>query len=154
MAAGPWKIFKKAKHYLGNGTIILGAGVYKMSLHRVSASANLAGLGISTFASVTGEISARGGYVAGGRNIVPATGQWTAGTSAGQQKLTYSTIGLVYTASGSALNNIKYALIRNSTGAGAGKVLCFCTLSTSAFNITSPNTLTITPNASGVFTLA
>jgi hypothetical protein len=33
-------------------------------------------------------------------------------------------------------------------------VLCFCTLSTAAFTITSGNTLTIVPNASGVFTLA
>src|ERR1700748_2521243 len=112
MSAGPWKVFKKAKHYIGNGTITLGAGVVKMSLHRASASAALAALAVSTFASITGEISARGGYVAGGRNIVPATGQWTAGASAGQQKWTFSTIGLVYTASGSSLSNIKYALLR------------------------------------------
>lgn len=154
MAAGTWKIFNKAKKFFGNGTILLGAGVYKMSLHRASASANLAGLAISTFASAPGEISARGGYVAGGRNLVPATAQWTVGASAKQFKFTYSTIGLVFTASGSALNNIKYAVIRNSTGAGAGKVVCFCTLSTAAFTIASPNTLTIAPAAAGVFTLA
>jgi hypothetical protein len=41
-------------------------------------------------------------------------------------KFTYSTI--VFTASGSALNNIKYALIRNSVAAGSGRVLCFVTL--------------------------
>jgi hypothetical protein len=154
MAAGTWKVFNKAKRFFGNGTIVLGAGVYKMSLHRASASAVFAGLAISTFASAVGEISARGGYVAGGRNLVPATAQWTIGASAKQMKLTYSSIGLVFTASGSALNNIKYALVRNSTGAGAGKVLCFCTLSTAAFTITSPNTLTIAPATTGVFTLA
>lgn len=153
MAAGTWKIFSKAKRYLGSGTITLGAGVFKMSLHRVSASANLAALAISTFASVTGEISARGGYAAGGRNIPPATGKWTTGASAKQMKFAYTTAGLVYTANGSALNNIKYAAIRNSTGAGAGKVLCFCTLSTAAFNVASPNTLTIAPATTGVFTL-
>jgi hypothetical protein len=94
-----------------------------------------------------------GGYVAGGRNIAPATGQWTVGASAKQYKFTFTTAGIVFTASGSTIQNIKYALIRNSTGAGAGKVLCFCTLSTAAFNLTSPNTLTITPAAAGVFTL-
>lgn len=154
MAAGTWKVFNKAKRFLGNGTITLGAGVFKMSLHRVSASAVFAGLAISTFASAVGEISARGGYAVGGRNIVPATGQWTIGASAKQMKITYSTIGLVFTASGSALNNIKYALLRNSTGAGAGKVLCFCTLSTAAFTISSPNTLTVAPATAGVFTMA
>jgi hypothetical protein len=155
MAAGTWKIYAKAKQYIGAGTITLGAGVFKMSLHRASASAAILVLSTrSTFASIPGEISATGGYVAGGRNLLPATGSWGAGTSAKQMKFYYSTVGLVFTASGAALNNIKYALIRNSTGAGAGKVLCFCTLSTAAFTVASGNTLTIAPAATGVFTLA
>lgn len=162
MAAGAWKIYAKAKKIIGTGGnamtaggITLGVGVFKMSLHRASASAAILVLSTrSTFASIPGEISARGGYVAGGRNLVPATGQWTVGASAKQMKFTYTTAGLVFTASGSALNNIKYALIRTSSGAGAGKVLCFCTLSTAAFTVSSPNTLTIIPHASGVFTLA
>lgn len=154
MAAGTWKIYAKAKKLIGAGTITLGAGVFKMSLHRASASAAILVLSTrSTFASIPGEISATGGYATGGRNLVPATAQWTVGASAKQYKFTYTTAGLVYTASGAALNNIKYALIRNSTGAGAGKVLCFCTLSTAAFTIASGNTLTIAPAATGVFTL-
>jgi len=84
----------------------------------------------------------------------PATGTWTTGASTKQLKFTYSTVGLIFTASGASLKNIKYAVIRTSSGAGAGKVLCFCTLSTAAFSITSPNTLTILPAATGVFTLA
>lgn len=155
MAAGTWKIYAKAKKYFGAGTITLGAGVFKMSLHRASASAAILVLSTrSTFASIPGEISATGGYVAGGRNLLPATAQWTVGASAKQYKFTYSTVGLVFTANGGALTNIKYAVIRNSTGAGAGKVLCFCTLSTAAFTVTTGNTLTIKPAATGVFTLA
>lgn len=155
MAAGTWKIYAKAKRYIANGTITLGAGVFKMQLHRASASAAILVLSTrSTNASIPGEISATGGYVAGGRNLVPATAQWTLGASARAMKFTYSTVGLIFTASGAALNNIKYALIRNSTGAGAGKLLCFCTLSTAAFSVTSGNTLTVAPPAAGVFTLA
>lgn len=155
MAAGTWKIYAKAKKYIGNGTISLGAGVFKMQLHRASASAAILVLSTrSTNASIPGEISARGGYAANGRNLPPATAKWTVGASAKQYKFDYTTAGLVFTASGSALNNIKYALIRNSTGAGAGKVLCFCTLSSSAFTIASGNTLTIAPAATGVFTMA
>lgn len=154
MAAGTWKVYAKAKKYLGNGTITLGAGVFKLSLHRASASAAILVLSTrSTFASIPGEISATGGYVTGGRNLPPATGKWSVGASAKQYKFYYTASGLVFTASGSSLTNIKYAVIRNSTGAGAGKVLCFCTLSTAAFTITSPNTLTIAPAATGVFTL-
>jgi hypothetical protein len=155
MAAGTWKIYAKAKKLIGAGTITLGAGVFKMSLHRTSASAAILVLSTrSTFASIPAEISATGGYATGGRNLVPATAQWTVGASAKQYKFTYTTAGLVFTASGAALNNIRYGLIRNSTGAGAGKVLCFCTLSTAAFTIASGNTLTISPAATGVFTLA
>jgi hypothetical protein len=164
MAAGAWKVYTQAKRIIGiggaamtSGGITLGVGVFKMSLHRASASANILKIsdgGISTFASVPGEISAVGGYAANGRNLLPATMQWTVGASTKQMKLTYSTVGLVFTASGASLSNIKYALIRTSSGAGAGKVLCFCTLSTAAFTITSPNTLTIIPAATGVFTLA
>jgi hypothetical protein len=155
MAAGTWTLFGKAKKYIGAGTITLGAGVFKMSLHRASASAAILLLSSrSTFASMPGEISAVGGYVAGGRNLLPATGQLTAGASAKAWKFTYSTVGLIFTASGASLSNIKYAVLRNSTGAGAGKLLCRVTLSTAAFTVTSPNTLTISPAASGVFVLA
>lgn len=155
MAAGTWKIYAKAKRYIGAGTITLGAGVFKMQLYRASASAAILVLSTrSTNASIPGEISATGGYVAGGRNLVPATAQWTTGASTRQLKFKYTTVGLVFTGNAGSLNNIKYALIRNSTGAGAGKVLCFCTLSTAAFTVNSGSTLTISPNASGVFTLA
>lgn len=155
MAAGTWKIYAKAKKYIGNGTITLGAGVFKMSLMRASASAAILSLSLrSTFASIPGEISATGGYATGGRNLPPATAKWTVGASARQYKFTYTTAGLVFTANGGNLTNIKYALIRNSTGAGAGKVLCFCTLSTASFTVSSPNTLTISPAAAGVFTLS
>jgi hypothetical protein len=155
MAAGTWKIYAKAKKLIGAGTITLGAGVFKMELHRTSASAAILVLSTrSTNASIPAEISATGGYVAGGRNLPPATAKWTVGASARQYKFTYTTAGLVFTANGGALTNIRYALIRNSTGAGAGKVLCFCTLSTAAFTITTGNTLTISPAATGVFTLA
>jgi len=157
MAAGTWKIYAKAKQYLGNGTITLGAGVFKMCLLRQSATA----LGIhvlstrSTWSSLAAdEITAQGGYAVHGRNLLPATGSWVLGASAKQYKFTYSTIGLVFTASGAALNNIRFALIRNSLTGSTGRLLCFCTLSTAQFTIASPNTLTILPAATGVFTLA
>lgn len=166
MAAGSWKIYAKAKQYLGAGTIKLGVGssqIMRMSLLRAACSASIklvssksVWLGFSSK-----EISATGGYAAGGRTLLPATGQWTVGASAKQYKFTYTTIGLVFTASGAALGgastlaNIKYAIIKNSTGAsGAGKLLCFCTLSTAGFSVTSGNTLTVSPAATGVFTLA
>lgn len=156
MAAGTWKIYAKAKKKLGNGTITLGAGIFKMSLHLAAASAAI--LVLSTrdkFSSLGNEIATAGGYAAGGRTLPPATGQWTLGASAKQYKFTYSTIGLAFTASGAALSGIKYAALHFSAGAvTSGHALCFVTLSTAAFSIASPNILTILPAATGVFTLA
>ena len=151
MAASAWQLYNSAKKYIGNGTITLGAGVFKMVL--ATSASNTSTFTLSTYASVTNEIAATGGYTTGGKNLVPATGQWTVGASAKQMKFTMSTVGLAFTASGASLTDIKYAIIRNSTGATAGKLLCFCQLSSSQFTVTSPNTLTVLPAATGIFTL-
>ena len=151
MAASAWQLYNSAKKYIGNGTITLGAGVFKMLLARSASNAST--FTLSTYASVTAEISATGGYVTGGKNLVPATAYWTVGASAKQMKFTMSTVGLAFTASGASLTNIRYAVLRNSTGAGAGRLLCFCQLSSSQFTVTSPNTLTVLPAATGIFTL-
>jgi len=151
MAASAWQLYNKAKQSIGNGTITLGAGVFKMVLARSASNAST--FTLSTYASVTNEISATGGYVTGGKNLVPATAYWTVGASAKQMKFTMSTVGLAFTASGASLTNIKYAILRNSTGATAGRLLCFCQLSSSQFTVTSPNTLTVLPAATGIFTL-
>ena len=151
MAASAWQLYSYAKRYIGNGTITLGAGVFKMLL--ATSASNASTFTISTYAQITGEISATGGYTTGGKNLVPATAQWTVGASAKQMKFTLSSVGLAFTASGASLTNIKYAILRNSTGALAGKLLCFCQLSSSQFTVTSPNTLTVLPAATGIFTL-
>jgi hypothetical protein len=151
MAASAWQLYNKAKQYIGNGTITLGAGVFKMLL--ATSASNASTFTLTAYSEITGEISATGGYVAGGKDLVPATAYWTVGASAKQFKFTMSTVGLAFTASGASLTNVKYAILRNSTGAGAGRLLCFCQLSSSQFTVTSPNTLTVLPAATGIFTL-
>jgi len=151
MAATAWQLYNKAKQYIGNGTITLGAGVFKMVL--ATSASNASTFTLTAYSQITNEIAATGGYVTGGKNLVPATAYWTVGASAKQMKFTMSTVGLAFTASGASLTNIKYAIIRNSTGALAGKLLCFCQLSSSQFTVTSPNTLTVLPAATGIFTL-
>jgi hypothetical protein len=147
MAASAWALYNDAKRYIGNGTIQLGVNNFKMALFRTSS--NAATVTLSTYASLTNEISATGGYTTGGKALPPATGQWTTGASAGQMKFTYTTVGLTYTASGAPLTNVRYAVIYQSSG----KLVCYCALSSTQFTVSSPNTLTIIPAASGVFTL-
>ena len=154
MAATAWQLYNTAKRYIGNGTIELGAGNFKMALFRTSSNAST--FTLSTFASLTAQISATGGYVSGGKALVPATGQWTTGASAKQMKFTYSTVGLTFTASGASLTNIRYAVITygaSAAVASARKLVCFCQLSSAQFTVASPNTLTVLPAATGVFTL-
>ena len=152
MAATAWQLYNSAKKYIGNGTITLGAGVFKMLL--ATSASNASTFTLTAYSQITNEIAATGGYTTGGKNLVPATAYWTVGASAKQMKFTMSTVGLAFTASGASLTNIKYAVIRNSTGATAGRLLCFCQLSSSQFTVTSPNTLTVLPAATGIFTLA
>ena len=147
MAATAWQLYNSGKRYIGNGTIELGVGNFKMAL--LTSASNTSTFTLSTFASLTSEISATGGYVTGGKALVPGTGQWTTGASAKQMKFTYSTIGVTFTASGAPLTNVKYAVIYQS----GGKLLCFCQLSSTQFTVASPNTLTVLPAATGVFTL-
>jgi len=74
MAASAWQLYNSAKKYIGNGTITLGAGVFKMVL--ATSASNTSTFTLSTYASVTNEIAATGGYTTGGKNLVPANGQW------------------------------------------------------------------------------
>ena len=151
MAATAWQLYNDGKRYIGNGTIELGVSNFKMALFRTSSNAST--FTLSTFGSLTAQISATGGYVSGGKALVPATGQWTTGASAKQMKFTYSTVGLTFTASGAPLTNVRYAVIYKDASGSAAKLLCFCALSSAQFTVSSPNTLTVLPAATGVFTL-
>lgn len=143
MAATAWNLYNAAKKYIGNGTLVLGTTAFKLKL--TTSASNASTFTLSTMAAITGEISARGGYVAGGRAL--ASMIWTAGASAKQYK--FSSADVVFTASGSSLINVKYAAI----GVSGGKALCWSRLTTAQFTVTSPNTLTIQMNASGIFTM-
>jgi hypothetical protein len=144
MAAAAWRLYAKAKEYIGDGTITLGTGGFKMALFR--GSSNTSTITLSTLASVTSQASG-GAYTAGGKYLAPSAGTWT--LSGSTVTFDYTTLGITFTASGSAISAVQYAVIHNS----AGKLLCWSKLSASAFSVADPNTLTVLPAATGVFTL-
>lgn len=141
MAASAFQLYNEAKKYIGNGTIVLGTAAFKMKL--TTSASNASTFTLSTFASVNNEISARGGYVANGKDL--ANMAWTVGASAKSYK--FDADDVVYTASGSSLINVKFAVI----GLSGGKALCWSKLSTAQFTVTSPNTLTVQFNSLGIF---
>lgn len=144
MAAAAWRLYAKAKEYIGDGTITLGTGGFKMALFQGSSNAST--LTLSTLASVTVQASG-GAYTAGGKYLAPSAGTWT--LSGSTVTFDYTTLGVTFTASGSDISAVQYAVIHNS----AGKLLCWSKLSSSAFDVADPNTLTVLPAATGVFTL-
>jgi hypothetical protein len=143
MAATAWALYNQAKHHLGNGVIKLGVDAFRMKLCQPASNANTPTL--STFQSANLEC-AGGGYPANGKAIGSPT--WGAGSSAGQRKFTGNAV--VFSANGSTLLNVSYGVIGNSAN---GKLLCWSRLSTASFNVTSPNTLTVTPHSKGIFTM-
>jgi hypothetical protein len=127
----------------------LNAGIFRLSLHRTSASAVFSAGSISVFSEAVDRASG-GGWSTAGRTLAGVA--WTTGASATQQK--WDVTDPVITAIGSTLSSVRFALIRNSVGAlTSGHVLCYAALSNVAFDITTGNTLTIQMAATGVFTL-
>ena len=150
MAASAWQLYDRAKHRICNNEIQLSTSGFRMALYKGSAAASISVSAVSLQGQIGSEASG-GGYPAGGT----ALGQvrWTTGTSAGQQKW-YHSANAIFTAVGTDIGSVQYAMIVFSAGATSGYALCWSKLSTSPFDVTAGNTLTISPNASGVFTLA
>lgn len=146
MAAGAWTFYNSAKKHLMDGTIDLDTNSFRMSLY--TSASNAATATLSTRTSVTGEVTEQYGYSSSGKPLATVT--WAAGASASE--LRWNCAAVVWTAAGGNIGNVKYAVIWQSSGV-ADKLVCYSQLSTAQFNVTSGNTLTITPSANGIFEL-
>lgn len=142
MAASAWRVYNEAKKYLLTGDIDLNTSVVRVKLLAGTKAAAVSDYTRSTFASLThlttnlsGAVQSLGGLVV------------TAGASA--KEIKFDSTAMVFKATGGNVTSIQYAVI----GVSGGKALAWCKLSTAAFSLTDGNTLTITPNASGIFTL-
>jgi len=148
MAATAWTFYNQAKKKIGNGTIQLDAGIWKMQLHTSASNASTATLSITS--QVSAELIVAGGYADGGKTIAGVA--WTIAGDPASVK--WDATDLVFTANGANLSNVKFAVIHNSVGAvTSGDLLCWSRLSTAQFSVTSGNTLTIQFATAGIFTL-
>lgn len=148
MAASAFTIFKTAKGYIGDGTIDLDTDAFKICFF-TSATTLSAGIA-STYTQLNSgatQVTAAGGYPAGGESLTSVV--WTTGASAGQHK--FDAADYVLTASGSAISNIRYAVVYE---VGSGKLLCYAALSTGQFSLAAGNTLTVTMPTTGIFVLS
>ncbi len=149
MAAQAWKIYNRAKYHLGNKALDLNTDVFRLAL--VTSASNFATLTLSTWGQITGEVASAGGYASSGYTLSAPT--WGTGTSAKQYKFDSTAWG-PYTATGAAIDNIKGAVIfLSAASAAAAKLLAYASLTSTEFDLAQGNTITITPAATGVFTL-
>jgi len=144
MPAGAWKINPNAKIHLGNGDFDLSGAIFNLTLQSIGASDNILTGATSIFTSLGSQVTG-GGYNAGGNTL--STNTYALSGQNGK----FDSSDWVVTGS---IASIKYAYIMQSISATSGFLLCYSTLSTTGFDLTGTNTLTIQMNASGIFTLA
>ena len=147
MAATAWAFYNSFREKLGEGEFDLSGTsvIFTMTLHTSAASANATNAVLSTYASKANEVANGNGYTTGGKSVSGRT--WAAGASAGVFR--FDSTAVVWTATGGDVDSVKFAIIYQS----GGKLVCYSKLSTSQFNLTQDNTLTVTPSAYGIFEL-
>lgn len=149
MAVGAWTFYNHFKKNLGAALVNLSGGNFRIGLY--TSASNAATLTLSTKGSVNNEVAEANGYSSSGKALASKT--WLSGASAGQWR--FNAAATVWTGTGGTISNIKYAVIWASGATAANrKLVCYSQLSTSQFNLTINNTLTITPAATGIFNLA
>lgn len=152
MAAGKWKLYDLAKKYLADGTFDLdNTSNWKMALFTSASNANTLGGTNDVYGDLTNEVANANGYTTGGVALTNPTWLNSSGT------ITFDIDDAVWTASGGSIT-ARFAVIYQNTTLNTivKPLLCVCLLDTTPADVTATtgNTLTISINASGVFTLS
>jgi len=146
MATSAFRVYNSAKKYLLTGGIDLDTSVIMATL--IGNGGNASDYTLSVIGSVSGSASG-GGFAAKSLTGV------TVGSGASAKVIKFDASDLVWTASGSAIDSIKHLVLYVSgLSAGAHKLLGWVLLTSTAFTLSTNNTLTIQWNASGIFTLS
>ena len=146
MAAGAWKVYDTTRKKMGDGTLDLAAGIFYLTLH--TPASNAGDITLSSQGSLDNEITSGNGYSNSAMTLSE-----TSWTSVAASTYRFDACDWFVSANGgtvpSANSDIQFGVVWQSGGA----LVCFSTLSATAFNITATNRLTVQLNASGVFQL-
>lgn len=141
MAAGAWTFTNNSRTYMLDGTFDLNSDTFKIALFQ---STSNIGASSTTYAGVTNEVANANGYTTGGNAVT--------GSLSGTTTVTFDTTDpTTWTASGGSIT-ARFAVLYEVSG----NVLAYCLLDSTPADVTATtgNTLTLTINASGIFTLA
>lgn len=148
MAASAFKVFKEAKKAIGNTSIDLSSGVYKLVLIASGATLLSTGTSASTWASLktdgVTEVTSGGGYSSSGETLAGVS--WTLSGTAVKFDATDFSISVT-----ADLSDIRACLIRQSA---SDLILCYASLSSAEFDVSSGNKLIIQFASSGIFVLS
>jgi hypothetical protein len=153
MAADAWSIYDTFREYMGDGTIDMDTDEFWMALFLSTSNCNADDVG-DKYADLTNEHATSGGYTQPGQACtatITNANQWLRTTVS----VKFDCDDIVWTASGGGIV-CRYAVIYDTTPvAPADPLVCWSLLDNGPANITvtAGNTLTITINAAGVFTL-
>ena len=145
MAADAWKVYDKAKEYIGDGTIDLDGDTFKVVLCTVTSNATTQTLQL--YASLTEELGTANGYTAAGDT--PGSVTWTESSGT----VTFDSADPAWTASGGSIT-ARYAVLYDDTPSSpADPLIAYCLMDNAPADVTvtDGNTLTIQLNASGYF---
>lgn len=148
MAAGAWEIYDTFKLHIGGGLIDMDADVWRVSLYKDTTNATLDTLSLRS--ELTCEVPEANGYSSSGKTLSATT--WTQPTPGSSR---FDATAVFWSASGGSITSIEFAVIWRSGSAVACEFLLGRSqLSTSEFDLTTGNRLTITPSANGIFELS
>lgn len=149
-AAGKWKVYEQTKLQLGKATFDLTAGTYNCALFTSASNAQTL-TASNKLADLTNEVSNANGYTTGGVALASVTYANVAGTetfTSGVAQWTASAAGIV------ARSAVIYKVGTFTTI--VNPIICVCYLDATPADVTATagTTLTITMNASGIWTLS
>lgn len=144
MAADAWSIYNSFPERMGDGGHDLDVDAFYVQL--LLSTSNCLTLTLDTEAELTNELAAGDGYVAGGQALDNITWVEAAGT------VTFDCDPEVFTAAGGDWT-FRYQVVYNQT---AGLLVAVTTIDNTPADVTltDGNTYTMTPHASGLFTVA
>lgn len=137
MAASAWEFYNSFKDQLGQGNIDLTGTGTTFRMRLCKSTSNAATATLVTAGQLTNEVDSSA-YPAEGKAL---TVNWSVKTTTSTYSWTMLTV--VFTASGTAINNVKYAVIATQT---ASILVCWSQLTTAEFNIALGNELVLEPN--------
>lgn len=147
MAAGKWKLYEAAKLAIANGDIDLNGHSFKINLYLSTSNCDTLS-GTDELSDLTNQVATAFGYTQNTKAVTITT------ANSGGTITVDETTNPVWTASGGSIV-ARFAVIYDDTHA-SDMPLCVCLLDTTPANVTATdgNTLTITQNASGLFTMS